>query len=172
MTGAVLQTLPTGRWQLQTAFSSARFTVSNLGVRTVHGQVPIREAWVDVDQAGRPISLAATLELDRIDTGNRRRDADLRKPNLLDLERYPLLMFTADSIFPGVSGWVIAGTLAGRGREVPLELTAQITARGEDGPVTVAADAVLDRRALAVRAPRLMIGAVVRVQLHAVFSVP
>ena len=172
MTGAVLQTLQTGRWQLQTAVSSARFTVSNLGVRTVHGQLPIREAWVDVDQAGRPISVAATLELDRIDTGNRRRDADLRKPNLLDLERYPLLMFTADSILPGVSGWVVAGTLAGRGREVPLELTAQITARGEDGPVTIEADAVLDRRALAVRAPRLMIGAVLRVHLQAVFSVP
>lgn len=44
MTGAVLQTLLTGRWQLQTAFSSARFTVGNLGVRTVHGQLPIREA--------------------------------------------------------------------------------------------------------------------------------
>jgi hypothetical protein len=55
---------------------------------------------------------------------------------------------------------------------VPLELTAKITACGENGPVTVAADAVLDRRALAVRAPRLMIGALVRVHLDVVFSVP
>ena len=172
MTGAVLQSLQTGRWRLQTTLSSARFSVRNLGVRTVRGQLPIREAWVDVDQAGRPISLAATLELDRIDTGNRHRDADLRKPNLLDLDRYPSLMFAADSIVLGADGWLVAGTLTGRGQTVPLELTAKITAYGDDGRVTVAADGVLDRRELAVHAPRLMIGALVRVHLDVVLSAP
>lgn len=41
---------------------------------------------------------AGSLHLGAIDTGNARRDKDLRKPKLLDLDHHPAMTFAADSI--------------------------------------------------------------------------
>ena len=78
--------LSTGRWAVDPAHSTATFRVGNLG-RTVTGTVPITEGTVVID--GQHSAITGSLDLGAIDTGNARRDKDLRKPKFLDLDRNP-----------------------------------------------------------------------------------
>lgn len=164
--------LRAGRWQLQGANSRTEFAVRNLGVRTVHGQVPLHEAWVDVDPTGNPASVHAVLNLAGITTGNTRRDTDLRKPTLLNTGQYPTLTFTGEPADPTNTGWSVPGNLEAHGQTTAITLRVEVTAQADTGAVTVCASTELDRRDLGVRAPRLLIGARILITIHATISRP
>lgn len=156
----------TGRWELVNSLSCAGFAVRNFGVKVVRGQVPIRCAWVDVDDSGRPAALHAELDLAGIDTSNPRRDRDLRKPNLLGTDRFPTLTFTGGAAAAEGETWLLPGRLAACGTEIDVVLTA--SSRAESDRVTVHATTTFDRRALNLRAPRLLVGTQVAVTIEAV----
>jgi len=147
--------LATGRWMVDPAHSIATFRVGNLG-RTVTGTVPITEGTVDIDGSGQPSAITGTLDLGAIDTGNARRDKDLRKPRRLDLDRHPTMTFAADTITASPTGWQVTGHLAARGTRV--RLAGDVEASGQDRSATVTAHTRLDRRTLGIRAPRITIG--------------
>jgi len=147
--------LAVGRWTADPAPSTATFRVRSLG-RTVTGNVPITEGTVDVDESGRPRAISGSLDLGSLNTGNPRRDKDLRKPRFLDLDRYPAMTFAADSITASPAGWQVTGTLAVRGTSV--RLAGDAAASSHEGSATVTAHTRLDRRALGIRAPGIMIG--------------
>jgi len=147
--------LAVGRWTVDPAHSTATFRVRSLG-RTVTGNIPITEGTMDVDESGRPRAISGSLDLDAVDTGNPRRDKDLRKPRFLDLDRYPAMTFAADSITASPADWRITGTLAVRGTSV--RLAGDATVSPHDRSATVTAHTQLDRRALGIRAPAIMIG--------------
>ena len=147
--------LATGRWTVDPAHSTATFRVGNLG-RTVTGTVPITEGTVDIDGHGRPSTITGSLDLGAIDTGNARRDEDLRKPKFLDLDRYPAMTFTADTITIAPAGWRVTGQLTARGTSI--RLVGNVDVSGEYTSATLTAHTRLDRRALGIRAPRIMIG--------------
>ena len=147
--------LAVGRWTVDPAHSTATFRVRSLG-RTVTGNVPITEGTVDVDESGRPRAISGSLDLGAIDTGNPRRDKDLRKPRFLDLDRYPAMTFAADSMTETPAGWRVTGQLAVRGTSVRLAGDAAVSSH--DRSATVTAHTQLDRRALGIRVPRIMIG--------------
>ena len=150
--------LRTGTWLVQTERTRAAFTVGNLG-RTVDGTVPVLSGELVVDGSGVPQRLVATLDLAGIDTANSRRDKDLRKPRFLDLDAHPTLTFVSEQITTGDDGWTAHGTLSARGTSCPLTLHgARPGQPDEDGCVQVEATAVLDRRELGVKAPRVLIG--------------
>lgn len=169
----------TTRRALVTGLSSARFTVRNFGLNTVAGTAPITGGWVDVDAAGSPCAVHASIDLGSLDTGNARRDRDLRKPSLLDLDRYPTLEFTGlprpadqDAAGQGRPGqdrtersWTVQGTLEARGASTPIDLAAT-SSEAPDGTTTVHAHGEFDRRDLSVRAPRILIGHRVRARLE------
>lgn len=153
------------RWELMTTLSSAGFSVSNMGGRTVRGQVPIRHATVEVDSVGRPTAVHAELDLAGLTTSHARRDRDLRKPHLLDTGRFPTMIFTSTGAEAGGDSWLLHGRLAACGAEIDLVLTA--TARHDGDQVTVHATASFDRRELGIRAPRIMIGRRIDVLIEA-----
>jgi len=155
--------LATGRWIVDPAHSTATFRVGNLG-RTVTGTVPITEGTVDID-GGQPSAMTGSLDLGAIDTGNARRDKDLHKPKLLDLDRYPTMTFTADTITAAPAGWRVTGHLTARNTTVRLIGDAEVT--GYDRSATVTAHTRLDRRTLGIRAPRIMIGHVIDITVTA-----
>jgi len=145
--------LSTGRWTVDPAHSTATFRVGNLG-RTVTGTVPITEGTVVID--GQHSAITGSLDLGAIDTGNARRDKDLRKPKFLDLDRHPVMTFAADSIITTPAGWRVTGQLTARGTSV--RLAGHVDVSGEYTSATLTAHTQLDRRALGIRAPRIMIG--------------
>lgn len=165
-------TLAAGRWHLISSLTSVGFAVRNFGVRTVLGQFPVRDAWFEVEADGRPTRVHATLDVAGVDTGNERRDLDLRKPRLLDAARHPALTFDGGPAHPvGATRWELPGRLHGHGATTDLVIHVESVHVAPDH-VTVIASAQLDRRALGVRAPRLLIGNRVTVSIHAAFAVP
>ena len=136
----------------------------------VRGWVPITSAAVDVDETGAPRSVRAQLDLASIDTGNPRRDRDLRKPKLLDLDQHPRLTFVAGAPIPVDGGWTATGTLTARGTQVPITLRVAVTGSGDD--LVVTATGVLDRSTLGMRVPRFVIGLRVRFHVVATFVAP
>jgi len=142
------------------------FAVRNFG-RWMHGSVACRWGAVEVDGNGVPARVSAELDLESVDTGIAKRDADLRKPWLLDIDRHPAMTWTADRFTRGEDGrWVAEGVLQVRGTSVPLTVTGP-TEPQPDGWVRVRATASLDRTAVGVRAPRFLIGRRVEIDVDA-----
>ncbi|KJK50664.1 hypothetical protein UK23_09715 [Lentzea aerocolonigenes] len=163
------KTLTTGVWQADLTRSSASFQVGNLG-RKAHGTVPVTAGSVEIDANGQLQGVHGTLDLGAIDTGIAKRDLDLRKPSLLDLDRHPVMTFTATSCRPAQNGWEVTGTLHARGTSTELGGFVELSTR--DGETVMTATARLDRRTLGIRAPRFMIGAFVDITVTAVISRP
>jgi polyisoprenoid-binding protein YceI len=159
--------LATGTWQLDAAASTAAFRVGNLG-RTVHGTVPLLEGTFEV-VGGKPSAVQGSLDLSAIDTGHPKRDKDLRKPNLLDLDTHPTMTFTSRTITPidtsgHDTGWHITGRL--RIRNIAVPVAGDVTMSTTDDSVTLTATARFDRKPLGIRAPRFLIGRFIDVTLN------
>jgi len=162
--------LTAGQWKVDVEHSTATFTVGNLG-RTVTGTVPILDGTVEVGPDGLPSAIYGSLDLSGIVTGIPRRDQDLRKPKLLDLDRYPVSTFEADRMTasPG-GGWSVSGYLTARGTRTRLTGDVEVSGQGQEA--TLIARTQLDRRALGLRAPKLMIGYEVDITVTATIRRP
>jgi polyisoprenoid-binding protein YceI len=159
--------LAAGGWTAVPSRTRATFAVGNLGVKVVHGTIPVTSGRVDVDATGRPVSVRAELDLGAVDTAHRRRDADLRKPALLDLDAHPVMTFAGDVLRPDGEGWSAVGELRLRGTSCPLVVVGRLVEATGDGAFHVVGTGTLDRTAAGIRAPRFLIGRWVRITVDA-----
>jgi polyisoprenoid-binding protein YceI len=167
---AQLRGLPrtAGTWAVSDSRTRVSFAVGNLG-RVAHGSVACSWGEVEVDASGTPVRAAAEFDLESLDTGIAKRDRDLRKPRLLDIDRHPVMAWRCDRFVSAPDGgWTAEGTLSVRGTTAPLVVTGRPEAAGLDGEwIRVGAQAVLDRTAVGIRVPSLVIGRTVTVSVDA-----
>ncbi|WP_326834106.1 YceI family protein [Amycolatopsis rhabdoformis] len=161
-----------GTWTVHTGRTSARFTVRKLGFHLVHGTIPVRSATVQVNTAGTPGALRAELDLTAIDTGNKRRDRDLRGAGFLACEEHPTMTFASGDITTCPEGWTAQGFLTLRGTSCPLTLTVERPADPGRDSVRVRAHATLDRAPLGMKAPRAVVGRYLELDIDAVLVAP
>ena len=154
-------------WQVDTARSTAGFRVSNFGLRHVRGTVPLREGTVTTDADGAVLDLRAVLDATGVDTAHVTRDRDLRSARLLAVEQVPTWSFATDGVARDGEGWQVSGTLTVR-RPCPVVLAVAAPQALPDGALRVRATTVLDRRDAGVRAPRVLVGRSVEVELDVV----
>jgi polyisoprenoid-binding protein YceI len=129
MTTTAPVTLAAGQWTVDVEHSTATFRVGNLG-RTATGTVPVIDGTIEVGPDGLPSAISGSLDLGAIDTGHARRDKDLRKPRLLDLDRHPVGTFAADNVSASPAGWSVTGYLSARGTRTRLTGDVEVSARG------------------------------------------
>jgi len=164
---AQLQTarVAAGTWSVSDSRTRVSFTVSNVG-RPVRGSVACRWGEVTVDGGGNPLRARAELDLDSLDTGIRKRDSDLRTPRLLDIDRHPVMAWSADRFTrDDEGGWTAHGELTVRGVTAPLAVIG--TPEPDGGFLRVRASAVLDRTTVGIRVPRIVIGRLVGIEIDA-----
>jgi polyisoprenoid-binding protein YceI len=115
------------------------------GVVVVGDDALVSQAWISLSVPG-------------IATGHSRRDADLRKPGLLNAAAHPSARVEVESAqaTPGGGCTARAAVLA-RGQRAPLDLTAEIVPASA-GDVRVRVAGRLDRRPLGIKAPTFIIG--------------
>ena len=87
-----------GIWTADLTRTRAAFAARHLFGQTVHGTIAVTGGTLDVDPDGQPVRFRASLDPASIDTGNARRDADLRGRRFLGVETYPLMEAAADRI--------------------------------------------------------------------------
>ena len=154
-----------GTWTVAAGRTRVTFTASNFG-RPVQGTVACSGGELEIDDAGRPLRVRAELDLDSLDTGIAKRDSDLRKPRLLDIDRHPVMTWSADLFTRDEDGgWTASGELGLRGVSAPLAVSGMPATDG--ACVRVRASGEIDRTTVGIRVPRLLIGRLIRVEIDA-----
>jgi polyisoprenoid-binding protein YceI len=114
-------------WQLDPAHSSLTVSARHMMITTVRGTLKIVDARIDFDpDHPQRSSVEARIDAASIDTGVEQRDAHLRSPDFLDVERHPSITFRSTGIEPKGDGYLLHGDLAIRGVERPVTLDAEI----------------------------------------------
>jgi polyisoprenoid-binding protein YceI len=111
-----------GTWKADPVHSEIAFSVRHLMVSKARGRFTSYDITIVTSEDPLGSSVAATIDLASIDTGNEPRDNHLRSADYLEVEKYPTMRYRSTGIRPTDDGWVIDGelTLHGVTRQVPL----------------------------------------------------
>jgi len=159
-------------WVFDPAYSSVEFTIRNLWFN-VRGRFRDFEGRIVLDESdiGRS-SVTATIKVDSVDTGNKRRDAHLLAADFFDVERFPDIEFKSTSIRRGKDrdSLDLAGDLKIKDKTVPVALSVNEMDRsrspsGEEF-VYYSATAELDRSAFGINYGRGFIGRRLQVTIN------
>ncbi len=162
------QSIRSGTWTLDPAQSTASFTVRSLAGK-VTGTIPITSAIAQVGADGAIEGVSAILDSAGFQTGNAKRDDDVRSPKFLDSQAHPTFSFSAAKVVAGPAGWMVDGSLVIKGTASPISLTAEVVNVAED-LVSVRASGVVDRhQAGLTKLPNLMIARTLTITLDATF---
>src|SRR4029453_16713908 len=89
-------------WRLDTSHSSVEFRTKKLLFFTVKGQMTVLDGTIVLDENSLPgSSVKATIKASSGDTGNKRRDSQLRAAGFLECDSYPHIAFESVQVVPG-----------------------------------------------------------------------
>jgi polyisoprenoid-binding protein YceI len=116
-----------GDWQLDPYHTQVEFAAKHLGMMTVRGQFADVTSSADIDPDKlEAMHLEVTIQAASIKTHHDARDQDLRSPNFLDTEAYPVITFTSTNVeSTGEDRFTVTGdlTIKGNTRSVALQMT-------------------------------------------------
>ena len=158
-----------GTWTVD-ASTRAGFAVRNFGFKIVHGTIAVTAGTVEFGPEGQPSRLSGTLDPVSIDTGNPRRDNDLRGKRFLDVANHPLMEVVADRFEPTAAGWRARAVLRVAGAETPLWIDGTLDERSTADRLSVRGAARLNLPDVGIRAPRLLVGHQVELTISARLS--
>jgi polyisoprenoid-binding protein YceI len=161
--------MPAGTWTVETAQSTAAFVAREKFGNVVRGHIPLVDGAVIADQQN-VVSVTTTLDMSGIETGNARRDKDLRSKRFFHTAVRPTMRFVADVVTPSAEGWLVRGDLQVNDRTCPVELDVRIdvaTADPHSGTARVFARGVIDKRAAGINAPNWLIRHPVQIEIAA-----
>jgi polyisoprenoid-binding protein YceI len=115
---------PVGRWAIDPAHSELQFVARHMMISKVRGRFREHEGWLDVAERPEDSRVDVTIRAASIDTGDAQRDAHLRSPDFLDVERFPDITFRSTSVRPA-------------GAEDRYEVVGDLTIRDVTRPVTL-----------------------------------
>jgi polyisoprenoid-binding protein YceI len=96
---AVSSPAATTTWQIDPAHTAAGFSVKHMMIATVRGQfkgVTGTVNWDDQDLSNSIVDV--TIDANTVDTGEPKRDTDLKSANFLDVAHYPAITFKSTKI--------------------------------------------------------------------------
>jgi polyisoprenoid-binding protein YceI len=101
-------------WRIDPLHSSAQFSVRHMMISTVRGQFGGVKGTIVYDQKNpKNSSVEATIDCTTINTGEPKRDSDLKTPEFFDVQHYPTMTFKSTRV-----------ETAGRGK---LRMTGNLT---------------------------------------------
>lgn len=103
--------LATGQWALDPFHSSVNFTIRHLGIAKVRGRFERLEAELVVGERIEDVRVSATVDLASVNTGNADRDAHVRAPDLLHVEKRPTMTYRSTRVSGEGEDWTMEGEL-------------------------------------------------------------
>jgi len=114
-------------WRIDPSHSSAQFSVRHMMISTVRGQFGGVKGTVVHDPKNPAAStVEATIDVTTVNTGQTKRDNDLKSPEFFDMKRYPEMKFKSTSV-----------ETAGPGR---MKVTGDLTINATTRPVVLDVD--------------------------------
>ena len=126
--------VPATRWTLDPAHTNVLFTVRHMMISNVRGEFGKVTGEVAFDPS-RPeqARLTATIDVASINTREEKRDAHLRSPDFLDVEKYPTIAFASKAVRRHGDGYEVTGDLTIHGTTREIALTVEdVTAEHKD----------------------------------------
>jgi polyisoprenoid-binding protein YceI len=115
----------TSNWNIDPAHSTAQFTVRHLGISNVTGNfTKVTGSVVLNDKDVAQSQVAASIDVNSVDTRVEARDKDLKSANFFDIEKYPTIEFKSKRIVSGGGKLQLIGdlTIHGTTHEVALDV--------------------------------------------------
>jgi polyisoprenoid-binding protein YceI len=111
-----------GTWKADPAHSEIAFSVRHLMLAKVRGRFTSFDVTIVTSEDPLDSSVAATIDLASVDTGNQPRDDNLRSADYFDVEKYPTMSYRSTGVRRTDDGWVVDGELTVHDvtRQVPL----------------------------------------------------
>lgn len=113
-----------GAYEIDPSHSSVEFVARFLTITKIRGRFTDFTGSLRIADLPEESSVSITIDAASVSTDNPRRDAHLRSPDFLDVERYPTLGFASTGVEPLTEeAWKVAGdlTLHGVTRLVALD---------------------------------------------------
>src|SRR5262250_136185 len=113
-------------WQIDPAHTAAQFAVKHMMISTVRGEfkgVTGTVIWDDQDVTKSSVDV--TIDAKTVNTGEEKRDQDLRSANFFEVEKFPTLTFKSKKVESAGAGKLkITGDLTMHGvtKEVVLDV--------------------------------------------------
>jgi polyisoprenoid-binding protein YceI len=131
--------LRSGAWRLDPERSSVEFHVRHLwGLGTVKGRFESYEGVLDL--TADP-AIVLTVDAASLQTGNGKRDQDLRSAHFFDVEQHPSVRFVSESVGVERDRINVRGRLHARGSSIRLEIDAQIRTTDDGAEIEAVATA-------------------------------
>jgi polyisoprenoid-binding protein YceI len=114
-------------WQIDSAHSSAQFSIKHMMVSTVRGTFQKMSGTVALDdQDPTRSTIDVTIDAASVDTREPRRDNHLRSPDFFDVAKYPSILFKSVKIEKAGAGtYRVTGDLTMHGVTHPVTLTVE-----------------------------------------------
>lgn len=149
--------VPAGRYGLDASRSTVVFHTRHLfGLAGVSGTMQVVSGEIVVDTAAaQGVSITVTISASSFDTGNARRDGEVRSAKFLNVEEYPELTLRAGPVEQVQCSWMLPSELSVRGTTEPLVLTVE-SVQATDQGFRARATARVDRYAFGLTAAKGM----------------
>jgi polyisoprenoid-binding protein YceI len=115
-----------GTWALDASHTAVGFSIRRLGLSKVRGTFADVTAELVVGPTPAESSLAATVAMASVDTGNVDRDEHLRSPELLDVAQRPTMAFRSTRVTGDDDRWTVEGDLTIGAITKPLTLDVEL----------------------------------------------
>lgn len=126
------ETPAAGVWVIDPAHSTVRAQARHFGLGGVSGGFTDFGGIVVVADDFARSRTEVEIRAASIDTAHRDRDAHLRSPDFLDVERHPTLRFVSERVVRAGAGWRVPGELTLIGTTRPVELDMAYLGSGPD----------------------------------------
>jgi len=109
------------KWTIAPSHTSLQLAVKHMAISSVRGQFKRVTGTIETVYDGTLQSIEATIDAASIDTAEAKRDAHLRSPDFLDVEKYPNLLFRSTAIQAKSDGkYLVKGDLTIRDETRPV----------------------------------------------------
>jgi polyisoprenoid-binding protein YceI len=114
---------PPGRYRIDPVHSQIQFVARHMMIARTRGRFREFSGTIHIAQAPEQSSVQVAIVAASIDTGDPQRDAHLRSPEFLDVERFPELRFRSTGVRPAADDrWQVSGDLTIRDVTRPVTL--------------------------------------------------
>jgi len=119
-TDTKLAALTPGAWKVDASHSTVGFTVRHMMVAKVRGHFADFEADITIDEDKLLSSVAATVQVASITTGDEGRDGHLRSADFFEVDSHPTMTFTSTSVESDGDEYTLNGDLTVHGVTKPV----------------------------------------------------